>query len=65
MDKFVVTRSPAQRSPSIHVDLADENVGGNRVIRLMQAEGLDARARRRYWMRALGAMACDRCHIDA
>jgi len=35
-------------SPRIHVDLADEHVGRNRVIRLMQAEGLEARARRRY-----------------
>lgn len=35
-------------SPRIHVDLADEHVGRNRVIRLMQAEGLEARVRRRY-----------------
>ena len=35
-------------SPRIHIDLADEHVGRNRVIRLMQAEGLEARARRRY-----------------
>jgi putative transposase len=35
-------------SPRIHVDLADEHVGRNRVIRLMQASGLEARVRRRY-----------------
>jgi putative transposase len=35
-------------SPRIHVDLASEHVGRNRVIRLMQAEGLEARVRRRY-----------------
>ena len=35
-------------SPRIHVDLGDEHVGRNRVIRLMQAEGLEARVRRRY-----------------
>lgn len=35
-------------SPRIHVDLAGEHVGRNRVIRLMQAKGLEARVRRRY-----------------
>jgi len=35
-------------SPRVHVDLAGEHVGRNRVIRLMQSEGLEARARRRY-----------------
>ena len=35
-------------SPRVHVDLADERVGRNRIIRLMQAEGLEARVRRRY-----------------
>jgi len=35
-------------SPRIHVDLAGEKVGRNRVIRLMQAKGLEARVRRRY-----------------
>ena len=35
-------------SPRVLVDLASEKVGRNRVIRLMQAAGLEARARRRY-----------------
>jgi transposase InsO family protein len=35
-------------SPRIHVELADEHVGRNRVIRLMREEGLEARVRRRY-----------------
>ena len=35
-------------SPRVHVDLAGEHVGRNRVIKLMQAEGLEARVRRRY-----------------
>jgi len=35
-------------SPRVLVDLADEHVGRNRIIRLMQAEGLEARVRRRY-----------------
>jgi putative transposase len=35
-------------SPRIHADLAGEKVGRNRVIRLMQAKGLEARVRRRY-----------------
>ena len=35
-------------SPRVHADLADEHVGRNRIIRLMQAEGLEARVRRRY-----------------
>ena len=35
-------------SPRVHVDLAGEHVGRNRVIRLMQGEGLEARVRRRY-----------------
>ena len=35
-------------SPRVHVDLADEHVGRNRIIRLMRAEGLVARVRRRY-----------------
>ena len=37
-------------SPRIHEDLveAKEKVGRNRVIRLMQAEGIEARVRRRY-----------------
>ncbi len=35
-------------SPRVHADLAGEHVGRNRVIKLMQAEGLEARARRRY-----------------
>jgi transposase InsO family protein len=35
-------------SPRIHADLAEEKVGRNRVIRLMQAEGIVARVRRRY-----------------
>jgi transposase InsO family protein len=35
-------------SPRVLVDLAGEHVGRNRIIRLMQAEGLEARVRRRY-----------------
>jgi putative transposase len=35
-------------SPRILVDLAEERVGRNRIIRLMQNEGLIARVRRRY-----------------
>lgn len=35
-------------SPRVHADLADEHVGRNRVIRLMQAGGHVARVRRRY-----------------
>ena len=35
-------------SPRVHADLADEHVGRNRVIRLMQGAKLVARARRRY-----------------
>ena len=35
-------------SPRVHADLAGEHVGRNRVIRLMQGEGLEARGRRRY-----------------
>lgn len=35
-------------SPRIHADLAKEKVGRNRIIRLMRAEGLAARVRRRY-----------------
>jgi putative transposase len=35
-------------SPRIHADLAEEHVGRNRVIRLMQGEKLVARVRRRY-----------------
>jgi len=35
-------------SPRILADLADEKVGRNRIIKLMQAEGLVARVRRRY-----------------
>jgi len=35
-------------SPRVHADLAGEHVGRNRVIKLMQAEGIEARARRRY-----------------
>jgi transposase InsO family protein len=35
-------------SPRIHVELADERVGRNRIIRLMREEGLEARVRRRY-----------------
>jgi transposase InsO family protein len=35
-------------SPRIHVELADERVGRNRVIRIMREEGLEARVRRRY-----------------
>jgi len=35
-------------SPRVHVDLADERVGRNRIIRIMQAEGHVARVRRRY-----------------
>jgi putative transposase len=35
-------------SPRVHVDLAGEHVGRNRVIRLMQTEGLEAHVRRRY-----------------
>ena len=37
-------------SPRIHVELAErgEHVGRNRIIRLMQQEGLEARVRRRY-----------------
>lgn len=35
-------------SPRVHADLAGEHVGRNRVIRLMQGEGLVARVRRRY-----------------
>ena len=35
-------------SPRVHADLADEHVGRNRVIRIMQDEKLVARVRRRY-----------------
>jgi putative transposase len=35
-------------SPRIHVELADEKVGRNRVIRIMRDGGLVARVRRRY-----------------
>jgi transposase InsO family protein len=37
-------------SPRIHEDLleAGEKIGRNRVIRLMQSEGLEARARKRF-----------------
>ncbi len=35
-------------SPRVLVDLADEKVGRNRIIRLMQLEGIVARVRRRY-----------------
>ncbi len=35
-------------SPRVHVDLADEHVGRNRIIRIMQDEGHVARVRRRY-----------------
>jgi putative transposase len=35
-------------SPRVHVDLAAERVGRNRIIRLMQADGLEARPRKRY-----------------
>jgi putative transposase len=35
-------------SPRVHADLADEHIGRNRVIRLMQQEKLVARVRRRY-----------------
>ena len=35
-------------SPRVHVDLADERVGRNRIIRIMQSEGHVARVRRRY-----------------
>ena len=35
-------------SPRVHVDLAGEHVGRNRIMRLMRAEGLVARVRRRY-----------------
>jgi transposase InsO family protein len=35
-------------SPRVHADLADEHVGRNRIIRLMQGEKLVARVRRRY-----------------
>jgi transposase InsO family protein len=35
-------------SPRVHADLAGEHVGRNRVMRLMRAQGLVARVRRRY-----------------
>jgi putative transposase len=35
-------------SPRVHVDLASEHVGRNRVIKLMRSKGLKARVRRRY-----------------
>jgi putative transposase len=35
-------------SPRVHMDLADERVGRNRIIRIMQDEGHVARVRRRY-----------------
>jgi transposase InsO family protein len=35
-------------SPRVHADLADEHVGRNRVIRIMQKEKLVARVRKRY-----------------
>ncbi|HTE55606.1 MAG TPA: IS3 family transposase [Kofleriaceae bacterium] len=35
-------------SPRIHADLSDEKVGRNRIIKLMQAEAIVARVRRRY-----------------
>jgi transposase InsO family protein len=52
----VVVREAHERSrrtygsPRIHAELAarDEHVGRNRIIRLMQQEGLETRVRRRY-----------------
>lgn len=44
---FVASRQ-TYGSPRIHADLAGEQVGRNRIIRLMQAEGHVARVRRRY-----------------
>jgi putative transposase len=35
-------------SPRVHADLVGERVGRNRIIRLMRADGLEARVRRRY-----------------
>jgi putative transposase len=46
-ESFTLSRK-TYGSPRIHADLADEGVGRNRVIKLMQAEGIVARVRRRY-----------------
>jgi len=46
-ESFALSRN-TYGSPRIHADLADEGVGRNRIIKLMQAEGIEARVRRRY-----------------
>jgi putative transposase len=47
LESFALSRN-TYGSPRIHADLANEGVGRNRVIKLMQAEGIVARVRRRY-----------------
>jgi len=46
-ESFALSRK-TYGSPRIHADLADECVGRNRIIKVMQAEGIEARVRRRY-----------------
>lgn len=46
-ESFALSRK-TYGSPRIHADLAGEKIGRNRIIRLMRAEGIEARVRRRY-----------------
>lgn len=46
-ESFALSRK-TYGSPRIHADLAQEGVGRNRVIKVMRAEGIVARVRRRY-----------------
>ncbi len=46
-ESFAMSRK-TYGSPRVHADLADEHVGRNRVIRIMQKEKLVARVRKRY-----------------
>jgi putative transposase len=46
-ESFALSRK-TYGSPRIQADLAGEKVGRNRIIKLMRAEGIEARVRRRY-----------------
>ena len=46
-ESFAMSRK-TYGSPRVHADLADEHVGRNRIIRIMQNENLVARVRKRY-----------------